>query len=116
MAIPQVVYQPFPAATQQPPPQTTIREYRDAFQRDRDMAAMAACGWVATQTTVIPGGYDGTKGCLLAIIFLPLALLAGNQPDRYMVTYTWTGTAAPLVPPQFGLDSPGFRGPVTTQG
>lgn len=97
------------------PPPTTIREYRDAFERDRDVAMMAAHGWVVQQTTVIPGSYNGGKGCLLAVIFLPLALMAGNHPDRYMVTYVATPMAVPgpqPLPMPLMSGSPGLRGPI----
>lgn len=75
-----------------PQVRTITRQYRNADARMRDEANMIAFGWSVQSVTVIPGGYNGTAGCFLAIIFLPLALLAGKKEDGFVVIY---GTTAP---------------------
>ncbi len=74
------------------PLRTITREYSHERDRDRDIARMGNHGWSVQSITHVPGSYRGGRGCLLAVIFLPLALLAGNSPDRYFVTF---GTTAP---------------------
>lgn len=74
------------------PLRTITREYNHERDRDRDIAQMGSHGWSVQSITHVPGSYLGGRGCLLAVIFLPLALLAGNSPDRYLVTF---GTTAP---------------------
>lgn len=72
------------------PVRTIMREYTNAQIRDADMARMAEYDWSVQSVQTIAGGYAGGKGCLLALLFLPLALLAGSKPDRYIVTYATT--------------------------
>ena len=86
---PQPAHYPVPYA---PQIRTITRQYPDAGSRARDEWNMVRFGWTVQSVTVIPGKYNGGAGCCLAIIFLPLALLAGNHPDGYLVVY---GTTAP---------------------
>lgn len=66
---------------------TITREYSHERDRQRDMAQLTARGWLVQNIAHMPGTYNAGLGCLLAIFFLPLALLAGRSPDRWLVTY-----------------------------
>lgn len=73
---------------------TITREYSHEQDRQRDMAQLTARGWLVQNIAHIPGNYNAGLGCLLAIFFLPLALLAGRSPDRWLVTYGTPDLAA----------------------
>jgi hypothetical protein len=83
---------------------TVTRQYLDQAARDRDIASMAAHGWAARSMAVTPGRYKAGKGCFLFLIFAPLALLAGNDPDRWTVIYSTT------IPPERGHLPPPLMG------
>ncbi|HET8627808.1 MAG TPA: zinc-ribbon domain-containing protein [Thermomicrobiales bacterium] len=69
---------------------TVTREYLDERDRTADVAQMQQHGWAVTSITHQPGKYRSDVGCLLALIFLPLAFFAGNTPDKWLVVYSTT--------------------------
>jgi len=83
------------------PLRTVTREYASDQHRRRDMDNMTEHGWQVQNIAHVAGKYKGSQGCLLFLLFAPLALLAGRTPDNWIVTYGTIGQTA--VPPIVGV-------------
>jgi hypothetical protein len=66
--------------------QTKVVIYKNEKEMQRGIAKMQRLGWEVVDTEALSRDWGCIKTCLLAIIFLPLALL-GRKPQRYKVQY-----------------------------
>jgi len=66
--------------------ETKIISYNNPRRMARDKLRLDQLGWKVKETVHVPGRH-GCGSCLLAIVFLPLALL-GRSSDKWIVTYS----------------------------
>ena len=66
--------------------ETQVTTYKGQKAMQNGIKSMQRRGWAVTNTQAVQGKYKAGKTCLLALLFLPLALL-GRGGESYMVTY-----------------------------